>query len=36
MPVLDAGGADVAAVARWDGVELIKCACGAPNCRGLI
>ena len=36
VPVLDAGGADIETVARWEGVELMRCRCGAPECRGLI
>ncbi|KAI8465999.1 MAG: hypothetical protein J3K34DRAFT_524920 [Monoraphidium minutum] len=36
VPVLDTGGADLQAVAAWEGVELLRCRCGAPECRGLI
>jgi hypothetical protein len=36
VPVVDAGGASLEQVARWEGVELMRCRCGAPACRGLI
>jgi hypothetical protein len=36
VPVLDAGGADLETVARWEGVELMRCRCGAPTCRGVV
>ena len=36
VPVLDAGGASLEDVARWQGVELMRCRCGAAACRGLI
>jgi hypothetical protein len=34
--VLDAGGASLEEVARWEGVQLMRCRCGAKNCKGLI